>query len=236
MNCPHCGSTAVQPSGTCSSCGRSVSAPSDPTALHYPPPVDPFATSAPLTGTDPLAPYAPPADPYPAPNDPAANDPAPNHQAPNHPAANHPTSGQPGTQPPPGPPSPYGTQPTPTQPYPGQPTPTQPYPGQPYPGQPTPTQPYPGQPAQQYPGQPYPPQAYGQQPYPEQSTAQGFSITAYVLAAIAVFFVPIVFGLAAIIFAAVARRRGERNAQLAMRLAVAGMLLGFFLGRFVNLL
>lgn len=250
MNCPHCGSTAVQPSGLCSACGRSVNSPAapastqdDPTALHYPPAVDPFDTAAPLTGSDGLAPYAPPAEPY------------SDHPYSDHPYSARPTSAQPSPGGPtssgPAPAPPYPGQQPPAQPYPGQPTPSQPYGSQPlfgsqpsYGSQPYPDQPQ-SQPGQSYPGQPYPPQGYtGQQaplpsqppyyaanPYaPRQSAAQGFSITAFVLAAIAVFFIPIVFGLAAIVFAAAARRRGERYAQLAMRLAAAGLLLGIFFG------
>jgi hypothetical protein len=188
MNCPHCGSPAVQPTGFCGGCGRSVNAPAgsarpadDPTALHYPPPVDPFAAEAPLTGPDPLTPYGSPAEPYTPP------------------------------------PEPYSP---PAEPY----TPSS---ATPYSAAPPP-----------YGSQPYPPLAYpGQPPYPyaaPQSSGQGFSITAFVFAAIAVFFVPIVFGLAAIAFAAVARRRGEQHAALAMKLAGAGMLLGIFFGYLVR--
>jgi hypothetical protein len=243
MNCPHCGSPAVQPSGTCSTCGRSTNTPDDPTALHYPPPVDPFATAAPLTGADPLAPYTQQPEPY---SPPRESSPAPTYPTsaqrdptPGRPSA-YPPSGQPSAYPTPSQPSPgSSSSPTSGQPQPGQPYPGQPYPGQPYPAQPYPAQPYPAQPypAQSHSGQPHPGQPYAQQPYPyapQQSANQGFSITAYVLAAIAVFLVPIVFGLAAILFAAAARRRGERNAQLAMKLAVAGTLLGFFFNYVAN--
>jgi hypothetical protein len=170
MTCPHCGSTAVRPTGVCGVCGRSINgAQADATALHYPPAVDPFATEAPLIG--------------PEPDPPAPTQPHPPRQAP-------------------------------TQPYPG--PSSAPYPEQPHPEQPYPTQPYPGQP-------PY----YGPNPYAAQPSAgQGFSITAFVLAAIAVFFVPIVFGLGAIVFAAAARRRNEQYGQLAMKLAVLGTALG----------
>jgi hypothetical protein len=253
MNCPHCGSTAVQPSGTCSSCGRSVNASSDPTALHYPPPVDPFATGAPLTGPDPLAPYPPPADQYPSPAQSTSGQPFSGQPTPGHPTSGQPFSGQPFSG------QPFSGQPAPGQPFSGQPTSGQPNPPLPYPGQQPP--PYPGQPqpysGQPYTGQqqPYPTQGYGgaqpnqgygapQPPYygpnpyaqTQQSAGQGFSITAFVLAAIAVFFVPVVFGLGAIIFASVARRRGEQHAQLAMRLAVAGTLLGFFFGYLIRFL
>jgi hypothetical protein len=164
MTCPHCGSTAIRPTGVCGVCGRSVNgAPPDPTAVHYPPAVDPFATEAPLIGPDPTAaPYAP--EPHPQ---------------------------------------------APTQPYQGPSS-------APYPGQPHPTQPYPGQPSY-----------YGPNPYAAQPSAgQGYSITSFVLAAIAVFFVPLVFGVGAIVFAAVARRRNEQHGRLAMKLAVLGTALG----------
>lgn len=56
------------------------------------------------------------------------------------------------------------------------------------------------------------------------------------LAAVAVLFVPVVFGVAAIIFGSVARRRGERLGQLALKLAVIGTAVGVLLGALLRLL
>ena len=258
MTCPRCGSAAVQPTGYCSACGHAVSAPAtgqsawppapygstaDPTEPPLPPAVDPFNTSGHTFGNDPLS--TPP--PYEVPPQPTGATPPPPYGATpppyGAPATGHPTSGQPFGQPTSG-------QPFPVQQAPGQQAPGQPYPGQPYPGQPSPGQPYPGQqaPGQPYPGQSYPGQPYPGQPYgmpaappfygPEVSVAagNGFSITAFVLAAIAVFIVPIAFGVGAIIFASVARRRHERLAPLALKLAVAGTLIGFLFGALVRII
>ena len=121
--------------------------------------------------------------------------------------------------------------------------PAQPYgpPPQPY-GAPTqpygvPTQPYGYGAAPQYGapppyGAPYPYQQY----VPPQSASIGFSVTAFVLAGIAVFFVPIVFGVAAIVFGSLARKRGERLGPLALKLAIIGTLVGFFFGALVRIL
>jgi ABC-type Na+ efflux pump permease subunit len=59
------------------------------------------------------------------------------------------------------------------------------------------------------------------------------SIVAMVLGGIAVFFVPILFGPAAIVCAVVAKTRKERLSTVALVVAVAGMLLGFALGALV---
>ena len=255
MTCPRCGSAAVQPTGYCSACGHAVAAPTtgqsawppqpygtaDQTGgAPLPPAVDPFAATAPPIGGDPLAtppPYSAPTDTTPPPYGPPA-------QPYGAPPAGQPTSGQPYGA--------YPSQPTtgqqyaapiPGQPtsgqqygaYPGQPYSGQPYPGQPYPGQPYPGQPYPGQPI---PGQPYglptPPPFYGANASP--ASSNGFSIAAFVLAAIAVFIVPIAFGVAAIIVASVARRRGERLAPTAVKLAVLGTLVGFLFGALVHII
>jgi hypothetical protein len=71
---------------------------------------------------------------------------------------------------------------------------------------------------------------------PPQSAGIGFSITSFVLAAIAVLVLPIVFGVAAIVFGAVARKRGERRGQLAFKLAVIATIVGTIFGVLVRLL
>ncbi len=231
----------------------------DPTGAPLPPAVDPFNTSAHTFGNDPLSTPPPYSDPAYGANPPPYGPPTDGQPPSNQPTSSQPTSAQPyGAYPsPPYPGQPAPGQPDPGQSYPGQPAPGQPYPGQPYPGQPYPGQPYPGQP---YPGQPYPGQSYPGQPYPGQpypgqpapygmpgappfygpnaspAAGNGFSITSFVLAAIAVFIVPIVFGVGAIIFAGVARRRRERFAPLALKLAVIGTLVGFLFGALVRIL
>ena len=69
---------------------------------------------------------------------------------------------------------------------------------------------------------------------PAERVGSGFSIAAFVLAAIAVLVLPVVFGLLAIIFGAVAMRRGEPRGRLALILAVAGTVVGFALGVLVG--
>ena len=59
------------------------------------------------------------------------------------------------------------------------------------------------------------------------------SIVAFVLAAIAVFFIPIVFGGAAIIAAVIALVRKERLAKIALIVAIAATVLGMVLGAIV---
>ena len=58
----------------------------------------------------------------------------------------------------------------------------------------------------------------------------GFSIAAFVLAAIAVLILPVVFGLLAITFGGVAQRRGEPRGRLALVLGIAGTVVGFAFG------
>jgi hypothetical protein len=55
-------------------------------------------------------------------------------------------------------------------------------------------------------------------------------IISFVLSAIAIFFFPIVFGVAAIVLAAIALSRRERFAKLALGVAIAATVLGFVLG------
>lgn len=65
------------------------------------------------------------------------------------------------------------------------------------------------------------------------STSNLFSILAMVFGAVAVLFVPIVFGIAAIVLAAVAISKKERLAKIAMIVAVLGTVAGFVLGAVV---
>ena len=60
-----------------------------------------------------------------------------------------------------------------------------------------------------------------------------FSILAIVFGVVAVVFLPIVFGIGAIILAAVALSKKERLAKVAMVVAVVGTIGGFILGAVV---
>ncbi|WP_221655242.1 hypothetical protein [Actinotalea ferrariae] len=80
------------------------------------------------------------------------------------------------------------------------------------------------------------PGAYGQ-PYGQPQAPSGpptLSIIAFVLSAIAILFVPILFGGGAIACAAVAMRRNEKPAKIALIVAIActvvGLVLGFIVG------
>ncbi|WP_305787397.1 hypothetical protein [Symbioplanes lichenis] len=100
--------------------------------------------------------------------------------------------------------------------------------------------------AQAYPGvaQAYPYQAVPaydpMNPYgafaPARATGNGFSIAAIVLGCVAVLFLPIVFGPAAIILASVGKSRGERRSTVALSVAGGGMTLGFIVGVLVAVL
>ena len=203
MNCPNCGSTAVQPTGYCGACGQAATSPTAPPAPPAAPqaswPPQPYGDTPDPAGAYPAARLPPPVDPY------AAADPL-----------------TPGGIPP----QPYGM---PAQPY-G--TPTQPYgtPTQPYSGT-VPSQPYgPPLPYGVAPGQPF----YNPYAAAPETTSIAFSVTAFVLAGIAVLFVPILFGIVAIVFGLLARRRGERLGQLALRLASIATLVGLLFGVLVR--
>ena len=56
------------------------------------------------------------------------------------------------------------------------------------------------------------------------------TILAYVFSPIAVFFLPIVFGVLAIVFSAIATRRNEKTAKIALGVAIACTAVGFVLG------
>ena len=65
---------------------------------------------------------------------------------------------------------------------------------------------------------------------PTTSTSNLFSILAIVFGAVAVLFLPIVFGIAAIVLAAVALSKNEPLAKIGMAVAVVGTIAGFALG------
>jgi hypothetical protein len=57
-----------------------------------------------------------------------------------------------------------------------------------------------------------------------------YTILGFVFAAVAVLFLPIVFGPAGIILGLVGRSKGDRHGGIAAILATVGMILGFILG------
>jgi cytochrome c biogenesis protein CcdA len=61
-------------------------------------------------------------------------------------------------------------------------------------------------------------------------SARVLTILAFVFAAVAVAFFPIVFGPVAIVLAAIAMRKGDPLARWALIAAIAGMVAGFVLG------
>ncbi len=58
-------------------------------------------------------------------------------------------------------------------------------------------------------------------------------IVSFVLSAVAVFFLPIVFGIAAIVLAAIALSRRERLAKVALVVAILATVIGMVLGALV---
>ncbi|ROR95963.1 hypothetical protein EDD28_0532 [Salana multivorans] len=116
-------------------------------------------------------------------------------------------------------------------------------------GQPAPS----AQPVQPPYGSPVAPPQYGQttdvpgapaapgytDPYAASPYAQGpqgvqpmtwRTVLGYVFGAIATLFVPIVFGVLAIVFASLAVKRNEKTSRIALGVAVAGTIIGFILG------
>lgn len=81
--------------------------------------------------------------------------------------------------------------------------------------------------------------AYGQSPTPTSApVAQGsrtpvLPIVSFVLSAIAVFFVPILFGGAAIVLAAISMSRRERLSKPALIVSIVATILGVVLGALV---
>lgn len=66
-----------------------------------------------------------------------------------------------------------------------------------------------------------------------QSSGNGFSITAIVMGAIALLFVPPLFGVLGLIFGGVGLHRKEKLAPLGMIIASLGLVLGFVLGAII---
>lgn len=73
------------------------------------------------------------------------------------------------------------------------------------------------------------------QAHPVQASSSGrvLSILGFVFGAIAVLFLPIVFGPAGIICAGIATAKGDRLGKPALAVAIGGMILGFVLGAVV---
>ncbi len=62
------------------------------------------------------------------------------------------------------------------------------------------------------------------------STARVCTILAFVFGAVSILFIPILFGPAAIILAAVGWKKGDPLARYALPFAIVAMILGFVLG------
>ncbi len=65
------------------------------------------------------------------------------------------------------------------------------------------------------------------------STSNTLSIVAIVLGVIAILIIPILFGVAGIICAAIAKSRHEKLANVALGVAIGGTVLGFVIGGIV---
>jgi membrane protein DedA with SNARE-associated domain len=85
------------------------------------------------------------------------------------------------------------------------------------------------QPNSEYPPPP-PNSTGGYNNQPPQSTRNTFSILAIIFGVFAIIFFPIIFGVAAIVLAVVARSKGERLSTIALIVSVLGTLAGFILG------
>jgi hypothetical protein len=85
------------------------------------------------------------------------------------------------------------------------------------------------------PDYPPPPPNYtgGYGDHAPRNTRNTFSILAIVFGVVAVIFFPIVFGVAAIVLAVVARSKGERLSRIALPVAIVGTVVGFILGYLV---
>ncbi|TDD18771.1 hypothetical protein [Nonomuraea diastatica] len=78
------------------------------------------------------------------------------------------------------------------------------------------------------------PPPYSQPPQQPRPANQVLSIIGFLCAAVAVLFVPIVFGLAGIVLGIVGHTRGEPLGKWAAVAAGVGMILGFLLGILVT--
>ncbi|MEO3804609.1 hypothetical protein [Nonomuraea sp. B1E8] len=74
------------------------------------------------------------------------------------------------------------------------------------------------------------PPPYSQPPHQPRPANQVLSIIGFVCAAVAVLFIPILFGLAGIVLGIVGHTRGEPLGKWAAVAAGVGMILGFVLG------
>ncbi|MEO3885283.1 hypothetical protein [Nonomuraea sp. B5E05] len=74
------------------------------------------------------------------------------------------------------------------------------------------------------------PPPYPQPPHQPRPAGQVLSIIGFVCAAVAVLFIPILFGLAGIVLGIVGHTRGEPLGKWAAVAAGVGMILGFVLG------
>jgi hypothetical protein len=84
------------------------------------------------------------------------------------------------------------------------------------------------QPNPEYPPPPNSTGGYDSQP--PGSTRNTFSILGIIFGVFAILFFPILFGIAAIVLAFVARSKGERLATIALIVSILGTLAGFILG------
>ncbi|SDS88659.1 hypothetical protein [Actinoplanes derwentensis] len=66
--------------------------------------------------------------------------------------------------------------------------------------------------------------------YAMPSSAKAFSIASFIFAAIALLFVPILFGVIAAVLASMAKKRGEKWATVALRVAVGAAGFGMVVG------
>jgi hypothetical protein len=150
----------------------------------------------------------------------------------------------------------YPQDPYPQGPYPQAAYPQAAYPQAAYPQAAYPQAAYPqaAYPQGPYPQGPYPQAAYPQGPYPQgpdprlgvpygqpayfvptRAAAPVLSIVAFVLSAIALIFVPILFGGAAIVCASIGVAHRERPAKAALAVAITATIVGIALGVIVGL-
>ena len=203
MPCTKCGLQLGDDARFCKRCGQPVA---QATAASAATPAQPYAA-------EPPSPFATPAQPY-------------------------------GAEPP----SPFAT---PAQPYGSEPpspfaTPAQPYGAEPPSPYATPAHPY-GAPQPPAPGTWPPPPPYGQAPPPPGQHQVGYgqppwtqpvppeasnklSTAAFICGGLAVLFLPIILGPAAIICASRAKKRKETRAGAAMAVAITGTVLGLIFG------
>lgn len=68
--------------------------------------------------------------------------------------------------------------------------------------------------------------------FPTNATGEGNSLSTVgmILGAIGFLFFPVVIGVAGIVFSAVAKSKGENNANLALGISIAGTVLGMIVG------